>query len=213
MSLSSTVKTVPPGLHRNIAVDTSKQVSYKIAREFVEQQYRRVHRAEIECDSPYLMAVLDGEKNVAAVAGIRPPCETFFLEQYLHASAEEILCRLFNESVSREKIVEVGSLAGGKDRLATAYLMHQMWGYLVKSGYEYLMLTGTRSVLHKFRHLPFHQLARASRSKVYRPDSWGTYYTKSPCVVTGRLADYDFRFFRSSRIADYQLVLLTAGDE
>lgn len=189
------------------------ELDYPRARRFVELQYFYVHRARIECDFPTLMVVSNSLCQPLAVAGIRAPMQQFFLEQYLDASAQQILSTYFGQHIQREKIVEIGNLAGGKDRLATTFLMHTIWEYLIRCGFEYVMLTGTRTLLHKFRQLPLHHLTDASAEQIPDPSRWGNYYQQSPRVVTGRLADYDFRFFRRQSSQHYQTEILTGGDE
>lgn len=192
----------------------SESLTYKVAQRFVENQYKKVHRASIECDFPTLMAACDHRGQLLAAAGIRAPGQRFFLENYLEKSAEQVLSDRFNNPVAREKIIEVGNLAGGRDRLATLYLMHQMWEYLIRCGFEYLILTGTRSLLYKFRQLPLHHLADANAEQIPGASKWGSYYDDEPRVVTGRLADYDFRFFKTRMAAPpYQFEILNAGVE
>ena len=134
------------------------------------------------------------QQTILAVAGIRTPEQPFYLEHYLDCSAEQALSEKFGCTVERSKIVEIGNLAGGKDRFATEFLMHRLWDHLVRSGYEYLILTGTRTLLRHLRTLPLHHLADAEAGRVPNTKQWGNYYQQSPRVVTGRLADYDFRY-------------------
>ncbi|OED36729.1 hypothetical protein AB833_26250 [Chromatiales bacterium (ex Bugula neritina AB1)] len=200
------------GMHHAAVLSSSNQNSYHSARLFVEQQFRFFHGAEIECDYPALMTLYDSDHNVQAVAGIRSPDNRFFLEHYLDQPVEEKLSQLFQTRIRREKIVEVGSLAGGKDRQATDLLMHQLWDHLIRSGFEYLVVTGTKTLLFKFRKLPLHYLADANIGMVPDSASWGTYYDDSPGVVAGRLKDYDFRFFRNQAPDHYQTRILTGKD-
>lgn len=187
--------------------------AYRTAKRFVEAQYFNVHGANIDCDFPTLMVVSDHRQLPLAVAGVRSPRQRFFLEHYLPASAEQILSGHFQKHIVREKIVEIGNLAGGRDRLATTLLMHSTWDYLIRCGFEYLILTGTCRLLHRFRQLPLHHLADASAAQIPDPARWGNYYHQSPRVVAGKLADYDFRFFRRQQPAQYRFDVVTDGDE
>ena len=192
-----TLSTVRDFWADNLTLPGTRKPSYRSSQRFVEAQYAKAHSARISCDFPRLLSVLDEQQTTLAVAGIRTPDQPFFLEHYLDCSAEQSLGEQYGCSVKREKIVEIGNLAGGKDRYATEFLMHRLWDHLVRSGYEYLLLTGTRPLLRHFRSLPLHHLADAKADRIPNASQWGSYYEKAPRVVVGRLSDYDFRYLAS----------------
>ena len=199
---------VSPGLEY-----AGTDLSYRTARRFVEAQYAQAHNATIECDFPTLMVVSDHAQQPLSVAGVRSPLQHFFLEHYLDGSAEQVLSEHFRKPVARQNIVEIGNLAGSRDRHATTFLLHQTWDYLIRCGFEYLMLTGTCRLLHRFRQLPLHHLADARADQIPNPGRWGSYYEESPQVVAGKLAGYDFRFFRRRQPDKYHFDILTIGDD
>lgn len=164
------------------------------AHAFIEQCYSKAYGASVTCHYPELLVVTDETGEVRAAAGIRGPEERFFLEHYLDSPAEVIVSDTFNCPVPRDQLVEVGSLAGGADHRATAALMHTLWRSLVDRGYGVLLVTATRPLLHRFRHLPLQKLAPANPARVPGARKWGTYYENQPAVIAGRLHQYDSRF-------------------
>jgi len=170
---------------------------YADAQSFVEDCYSSAFGARIICDYPQLMVMTDNDSNPLAVVGIRTPDEPFFLEHYLDHCAENVLSDIYQTSIPRHSIVEIGNLVSCSNPASTSKLMHQLWHYLINAGYEHLMMTSTQQLCRRFRNLPLQEICVAEKSNVAASSNWGSYYDNSPRVLAGELGEYDNRFDRS----------------
>lgn len=164
-----------------------------LVHEYIERKYLDCYNAEIQCTYNNILYVTDKHNCFVAAVGYRQPEEAFFLEQYLDANAEAALSQLYNEPVSRSKIVEIGNMVGDNSH-AVFFLMQELWSHLVQRDFQHVLLTCTSKLKRKFRNLPLTTIAAASRDDIKDPEMWGTYYEQNPCVMTGKLSSYDQRF-------------------
>lgn len=177
-------------LHRQ----SETPVTAQAACHFAETCFARNHGAQIRCRYPELLVASSADGTLQAVVGIRSPDRRFHLEHYLDSPAEVVVSDTFNTHFKREELVEVGNLSGGCNPRVTTALMHALWQTLMDDGYRVLLVTGTKPLLHRFRHLPLQRLAKADPKRVPKSERWGRYYDQEPCVVAGPLHTYDKRF-------------------
>lgn len=160
---------------------------------FITERYRCVYGANIDCGYQNLMYVTDAERHVVAACGIRSAREPLFLERYLSEPLEDTLSRLYGTGVDRDSVVEIGHLTAVGSG-AAGLLMDGLWHTLRKAGVDYLMLTCTQKLIHRFRGLPVHMIAEAQQCDAGDEYDWGSYYEQQPRVMSGRVVDYDHRF-------------------
>ena len=170
----------------------SRAEGYSIVQQFIELRYKRIFGADICCNYPGLLALINDNGEPLAAMGIRSGVNQFFLEQYLDAPMEDILSSRFGGEVSREEIVELGNLAG--DRSSLLQLMTHAWMLLNAHEIEFVAVTATRDLRHYFRQQPFEILAEAAPGRVDNKAQWGRYYDADPQVLAARVADYEYKF-------------------
>ncbi len=151
--------------------------------------FRRAYGAVI-VDFPELLAALvNAEGAPACVAGVRFGLDHSFCEQYLDEPAESLLRRIAGGAVSRDRILEVTTLAGEcpgrslrllRGIIAAGRDVDMEWGLFTAT-------SRLRSALPRLS-LPLIALAPALRERVAQPGNWGSYYDTDPwvCAMPGR---------------------------
>ncbi len=159
---------------------------------YVERQFESSYGAHLaEFLSVFL--TLRCANKLSASAGISLGAEShkFFLEQYLDAPIEIELQRLSCEDISREKLAEIGNLVA-TSRGASRLMFIMLASVLNQAGYEWMVFTATKPLLHSLRKLGFasHLITEAKPSRLSKNSSanWGSYYENQPQVVAGRLS-------------------------
>ncbi len=107
----------------------------------------------------------------------------FFSEAYLDAPVDMLLSALRHQSVRREKIFEVTSLASRSPHLTGSFL-RKIIACGEAAGFDWSFFTATeplKTLLERLG-LPLVLLADAERSRVVNPDAWGSYYALGPRV-------------------------------
>ncbi len=139
----------------------------------------------------FLTLRCSGQLSASAGVSLGTSPQAFFLEQYLDAPVESELGRLCAEAISREQIVEIGNLVSttlGASRLMFVILA----SILEQAGFEWMVFTATRPLLHSLRKLGFHTqvIAQAQSARIDKNSNadWGSYYDNQPQVVAGRLS-------------------------
>ncbi len=163
--------------------------------DYIEKKYNECYNAQISCDYQHLLVVTNGQGEPVAAVGYRTPDTALFLEQYLNKPAEDVLSAVYKKTIHRSSIVEIGNLVGNDSR-AVFFLMQELWSHLHEAQYRHAMLTCTKKLRRRFKHLPMHQVGIANKQRIANPASWGLYYEESPEVMTVRLESYDNRFSR-----------------
>lgn len=163
--------------------------------ELVAAAFERSHGAIVRSFMPTLVGLEDRSGALRGAAlGYRGAAEgALFLEQYLDQPIEQAIAARVADgrAVERERIVEVGNLAGRGCRSAM-YLVAQLPRFLVGKGYRWLTFTGTsrvREILEGFG-APLLDLGAADPSRLAGgADEWGRYYDSAPRVMAGWLPD------------------------
>lgn len=162
------------------------------AEHFVEAEYARAFGGRIRDHYPQLMTVVGPGGAVLAAAGFRPAAaEPLFLEQYLDEPVEAAIARRLDEPVRRADVVEIGNLASASP-CASRILFSALADHLDQLGATYAVATATRQLRRSFRRIcfPVSPLGAAQASRVTQSGGdWGSYYTRDPQVVVGRIAD------------------------
>lgn len=157
---------------------------------FMQDVYFRHYGAKIEITYPRLLAVLDKNNNILSAVGFRPASnQKLFLEQYLDGKIEDVVSQKYQKSVSRNQIVEVGSLAsigGGMSK----FLFIALAAYLRNEGYLFTVMTGTHNLRKSFRKMGLKPIVLGEATKdrlVNKAEDWGSYYKTNPQVLAGNI--------------------------
>ena len=174
-----------------IRVHAARDPDRRRVETFLEAIYADAFDGRIRKHYPRLMSLQDGLGGILAAVGFRFAAEEpLFLEQYLGRSAEQEIGAAAGAPVSREQVVEIGSLASTGNG-AAIILFLGLAGHLRDLGCVFAAATATRPLRRIFRRAKFEtvELARADPSRL--PDrgaDWGTYYAADPVVVAGAIA-------------------------
>ena len=158
--------------------------------QFVADAFAREHEARVRTFMPLLVGCRDAERRVRGVVGLRrADSGPLFLERYLERPADELLSESAGHAVPRDRIVEIGNLAGCHCR-AAARLIAALPPLLLAQRFEWVVFTATRVVrgmLDAF-DAPLIDLAPAAEACVAGGvDEWGRYYATDPRVCAGYL--------------------------
>ncbi len=165
---------------------------------FVAERFAAVHGARVSRFMPTLLGLEDWRGTLRCALGYRPAAgDALFLEQYLDRPIELAIreaCRegphdrIMPPPIDRQRIVEVGHLAGRGCR-AALHLVAQLPRFLVDRGYDWITFTATarvREVLATF-DAPLLDLGPADPARLRVRDDWGRYYDAQPRVMAGWL--------------------------
>jgi hypothetical protein len=149
----------------------------------IAEVYALHYAARITAFPATLVAMVSSRDDLLCAAGLRFAADGFFSECYLDAPVNEVLSALWCETVGRERIFEVTSLASRSPHIVGSFLRKIIaWGKV--AGFEWAFFTATtplKGLLERIG-LPLMPLAVADRARVAHPDDWGTYYELSPTV-------------------------------
>lgn len=155
---------------------------------FVKDIYFRHYKANIEVTYPRLMAILDKNNNILSAVGFRPASnQKLFLEQYLDGKIEDVVSQKYQKSVSRNQIVEVGSLASSGGGMSK-FLFIALAAYLRNEGYLFTVMTGTCTLRKSFKKMGLKPIILGEATKarlINKEEDWGSYYDTNPQVLAG----------------------------
>jgi hypothetical protein len=161
-------------------------------RAFIADRFERAHGARITVDYPRIAGlVTGGDGEILAAAGVRfAETGPLFLEQYLDAPIEAEVARVFDGAVSREMIVEIGSLAS----------VHATWSMQLFDGLPAWLagVAGRRFAVATLRPELARMLDRsgfglrpigeADPARIGGGETWGDYYAAKPRIYAGRVS-------------------------
>jgi len=148
------------------------------------------HGARVREFLPDLVGLQSRAGDLRAVAGYRSAAAgPLFLEQYLAGPVEQDLSAQVGQAVDRDRIVEVGNLAGGSCRSAR-YLVSLLPHFLLDRGYTWVVFTATSVVREILSSVGagLVELAPADAGRLGAgAAAWGGYYRHDPRVMAGYL--------------------------
>ncbi|UXY17140.1 thermostable hemolysin [Chitiniphilus purpureus] len=161
---------------------------WELAVRLVRYKYRSSFQAEVDPSPDCFIACLeqdaDGEANPVACAGITfSELTTLFSEQYLGEPVEVMIGRHQNKEVSRNAIIEVGSLASIKGQAGSELVrVMPLLGWCM--GKEFILCTATkqlRALLERegIRFIPLCPAHDSALEESMR-QRWGSYYDQAP---------------------------------
>lgn len=183
-----------PAVRPHFATRTLVDASHPARAEveaYIAHVYRQRYGAVLRSFLPQLMVYRDVYGAIRAAVGLRRGGEGgFFVEQYLHASAEQAIGRFTGSPPPRRDLVEVGNFASATAGDARELIL-QLTASLHAEGLRWVLFAATRQLRNAFDrlHLSTVELADA-RSECLAGDhsDWGSYYDAQPKVMFGDIA-------------------------
>lgn len=174
-----------PGLH---LVEARGPQRVELER-FIAARFAEVYGAQVQHFMPRLLGLADEHGQRIAAFGLRCAAEEpLFLQRYLEAPAEQVVARRRGTVVARERLVEVGNLAGASPG-ALRQLIPALTTYLHAEGYHWLLFTGSARLCKAFTRLGLPlELVTAADAERLPPEErelWGSYYEQQPAVMLG----------------------------
>lgn len=156
---------------------------------FIAARFAEVYGARIHQFMPRLFGLHDAEGELIAAFGLRSAAdETLFLQRYLDLPADEVVAARLGAAVTRERIVEVGNLAGASPG-ALRQLIPALTRHLYERGDHWVLFTGSARLCNGFTRLglPLSLLAPADPGRLPEAERalWGSYYAQQPAVMLG----------------------------
>jgi hypothetical protein len=186
----------PPGRAYRLEALADGDAGRAELEHFVHDRFEARHGANVRSFMPTLLGFRDRAQVLRGVAGVRGAGEgRLYLEQYLDRPIESELAAALRARglapVDRERIVEVGNLAGTSCRAAVRMVAH-IPAWLMSQRYSWIVFTATNSVRQILAGFgaPLVELAQADAGRVAAArDEWGRYYSTDPRVFAGYLPD------------------------
>ncbi len=162
------------------------------AQDLVNEKYKRTFGADVLPNPDYFVVCVlpseesDSDTQIVACAGLTlTSTAPLFSEQYLDEPIEQLISRLEGKSVSRNAIVEIGSLASRKNEIGIE-LVEILSIIIWCLGKRYVLCTATkqlRRILSSLNLLfePI-QLSDYQRLGENVKEKWGKYYDKQPAT-------------------------------
>jgi len=153
------------------------------AESMVRSVYWHYYGATPSGFPPLMLAVVGGDGTMLCVAGLRTEEAGFFSEAYLDKPVENALSAEVREPVSRDKILEVTTLACAHPGNAS-HLVNFILSHAAEQQIRWGLFTATRQLrcLFRRRSLDLIELEIARRDRLQDADAWGSYYDSDPVV-------------------------------
>ena len=160
------------------------------AVDLVRQKYRRSFGAEVQPNPDCFIVCAtdhglgDGASKVVACAGITFSSDArLFSEQYIDEPIEQILSTVERRPVSRDAIVEVGSLASVEHRAGTELIrVVPILAWCLGKRYILCTITANLKLIFDAVGLNFQPIrgADVARLGAGAQERWGSYYEQRP---------------------------------
>jgi hypothetical protein len=175
---------------RSISITPRIDKSRRDIERLIEVAFAERFGSKVTQHYPVLMSVHGDDGGVLSAVGFRAAAdEPLFLEQYLDGSIEASLSRHLGTPVTRDKIVEIGSLASAGSG-ASIFLFVALSAYLRARGFSHAVATATKSVRRVFQFFDFGVVELGTARRCALGDhgaDWGSYYEHDPKVVAGAI--------------------------
>ncbi|CAM3844035.1 Thermostable hemolysin [Vibrio aerogenes CECT 7868] len=173
----------------NIRIVRAGDSSAKKAKDYISDIYLKNYQAKIKPKPDIIVSSFGiSNENILASAGISfgSDDKPFFSERYLEDSLTDKIRMATSQTIARNQIVEIGSLASDKPS-AAADLINLLPLITWLMGNKAILCTTTRNLRKLFNHydIPYVYLCDASPQKLsqHEREIWGTYYDQSPETV------------------------------
>jgi hypothetical protein len=159
------------------------------AESFVRKAFAQRYGADVSSFAPNLLLVEQQQRLIAVTGWRAASADALFLERYLDVPIELAMAQLADQTVVRERIVEVGNLAAEKAG-GSIQIILTLSRHLHSLGYEWVVFTATQELVGIFSRLglPLLALAKADPERLGdAAGNWGSYYDTQPIIVAGRI--------------------------
>ena len=181
----------------NVKLSARNSDDWHAAARLVRRRYQLEFGAEVEPSPDYFVVVSDPRGDggpLLAGAGLSFGSECrFFSERYLDEHVEDLLARVEGKTVTRDSILEVGSLATSH-RGSGLKLVRLLPLLAMALGKQYALCTLTRQMRTMFRAIGMTCVALApadgARLSATELQRWGSYYDNDPVTVFIRVAEH-----------------------
>ncbi|MEO8491965.1 thermostable hemolysin [Pseudomonas sp.] len=153
---------------------------------YIQEIYKRHYGAQMTPNPDLLVTrrnLIGGALTACAGISFASPTRPLFSERYFDEPIEDVLGALSRQTLLREQIVEIGSLASD-DSHAAAEIIKALPIMAWFMGAKAILCTSTRRlrVLLKYHGIPLRVLgdADAGRLSDLELQQWGSYYAQSP---------------------------------
>lgn len=156
--------------------------------QFIYQRFAHQYGANLRFFLPLLLSA-STEDGIKAALGFQSASQPLFLEQYLDCDIDTTLALLTQSQIERERVVEIGNLASGRQR-ATQTLFLLLAQILHGAGYEWVVFTANRAVRTWMATLQLPTLLIREADPARLDDkgaSWGRYYDDRPVVLAANI--------------------------
>ena len=175
--------------------------------QFVSTCFRGAFEADVHSHLPYFLSAYSSTALVSTL-GFQPVPQDrpVFLEQYLDCAVEHAIFLETNSAVSRQKVVEIGSLSSARKGFSELIFI-LIAAILYKAGYEWVVFTATQQVqqLVDKLQLTTYELCNADPMRLEdKGRSWGHYYDNNPKVLAGNL-DYGMTILSQHQVASFMI--------
>lgn len=196
---------VPAVVLADAADSHRSTMEFFVAAEFLQQ-----YKASVKKFMPWLLG-LSCDEELIGVAGLRPAvCSSLFIEQYLDRRIEEEVALHTGFPVRRDRIIEIGNLAGHYPGVTRA-LFPILTELLLKRGYEWCVCNTTPTVQNALLRLgiPIIPMVRALPERLGDERyTWGSYYASETTVIAiSPLAAHDALMSKPDFMAMCSIVL------
>jgi len=194
LSQGALLPPLPAEARQLVALERHLAASPRRAQleEFVRAEFFAHFGACVTHFMPELLALRGAKGELRAVVGCRAAArEPLFLENYTREPIERVLARHNGFAVSRERIVEIGSLACSSASGAIS-IVQALVPHLLSAGFSWVVFTGATTVMSVFSHLGLKPEPLCSADPLLLGEArhaWGTYYDHSPYVMAGRIIE------------------------
>lgn len=193
MNLASTPTPTAPALRQPrrepLAIREAVGARRAEYERFIAARFAEVYGARLQHFMPRLFGLHEADGRLIAAFGLRGAAdEPLFLQRYLDAPAEQLVADRVGTTVARERIVEVGNLAGATPG-ALRQLIPALTRHLHARGDHWVLFTGSARLCNGFTRLglPLSLLAAADPLRLPEAERalWGSYYAQQPAVMLG----------------------------
>jgi len=193
--------------HMPIQLDGTASTSRKAIEQYISEQFKTTYQATVSSFLPYLLST-KFNNSLSAAVGFQPAfsCKPLFLENYLDDAIENVMSQLTEQTITRDKIVEIGNLTSSR-RGSSQTLFILIAAILHKAGFEWVAFTATKHVQQILSKLNLETFVVCDADPLRLSDqgqSWGSYYNCQPKVIAGNL-DAAIDLFNHNNVISFLL--------
>jgi Thermostable hemolysin len=163
----------------------------------MSRKYGEAYRASPDLNYPELRAQKCNGKASAALGYRRAEAGALFLEAYLDVPVEQALETVFDRTILRRDIVEIGNLASENGPAMVALWAKTANDLGDNSDIAVAVLTAPLRAMFRRLGLTLYEIAPAQTNRIGDAAArWGDYYKQDPIICAGLIAEGQVRLSR-----------------